>query len=113
MTGALPKALTSYGIYTRTIMPGYAGTLEKLVDVRNEADVELLGETARFYSGRHDGMAVIIVTARFSSTAMAAPIWIAKERTTVTTGDALPPCRLRRHRSPRMALVVGGRTSCT
>ena len=61
-------------------MPGYAGTLEKLVDVRNEADVELLGETARFYSGRHDGMAVIIVTARFSSTAMAAPIWIAKER---------------------------------
>lgn len=61
VTGALPKALTSYGVATRTVVPGYAGTLEKLVDVRHEADVELLGEAAKFYSGRHDGIDVIIV----------------------------------------------------
>ncbi|WP_372353105.1 glycogen/starch synthase [Pararhizobium sp. BT-229] len=61
VTGALPKALSSYGIDTRTIMPGYAGTLEKLVDVRHEADVDLLGEAAKFYSGRHEGIDVITV----------------------------------------------------
>ncbi len=61
VTGALPKALTSYGVDTRTVMPGYAGTLEKVVDVRHEANVELLGEAAKFYSGRHDGIDVIIV----------------------------------------------------
>jgi len=53
VTGALPKALTSYGIDTRTIMEVYASTLEKLIDVRHETDVELLGATAKFYTGCH------------------------------------------------------------
>ncbi|WP_075292872.1 glycogen synthase GlgA [Pararhizobium arenae] len=61
VTGALPKALASYGVETRNILPAYPGLLDSLTGTRHEADIVLLGEAAQIYSGRYDGLEIILV----------------------------------------------------
>jgi starch synthase len=61
VTGALPKAVSTYGVTTRTIVPGYPAILDKLTCLNHEADVDLLGEAAEVHSGRYDGLDIIAV----------------------------------------------------
>src|SRR5215217_7886604 len=61
VTGALPKALGSHGVETRSILPAYPGLLDSLSGTVQEAEAALLGEPARIYSGRRDGLEIILL----------------------------------------------------
>ncbi|CAN7702468.1 glycogen synthase GlgA [Rhizobium sp. LjRoot98] len=61
VVGALPKALMSKAVSTRTIIPGYRQIFDKLTNLRHEADVDLMGMKAEFLSGSYDNLEIIVV----------------------------------------------------
>jgi starch synthase len=61
VVGALPKALTEFGIKTTTILPGYRSVLEALTGLQKIADINLLGEQAEICAAVHDGQSILVV----------------------------------------------------
>lgn len=64
VVGALPGALKSYGIDTKTLLPGYRAVMEKIRDpvVRHTFD-DLLDYPARLLEVDHDGVAMLVLDA--------------------------------------------------
>jgi len=64
VAGALPLALTPFGVETRTLLPGYPPVLAKLGDTKVVAEISwLLGQPARLLSARHGGLDLYILDA--------------------------------------------------
>ena len=62
VAGALPLALDSLGIRTKTLMPGYPAVLQKLDNpVERLALPDLLGETARLLSATCEGLDLLVL----------------------------------------------------
>jgi starch synthase len=62
VAGALPGALSGYGITMRTLIPGYPAVLEKLDGGRVAAEIDnLFGFPAKLIAGRADGLDVIVI----------------------------------------------------
>lgn len=62
VAGALPLALESLGIKTKTLMPGYPAVLQKLENpVERLAIPDLLGETARILSATCEGLDLLVL----------------------------------------------------
>jgi starch synthase len=64
VAGALPLALTPFGVETRTLLPGYPSVLAKLGDIKVVAEISwLLGQPARLLSAHHSGLDLYILDA--------------------------------------------------
>ncbi|MEZ2223480.1 glycogen synthase GlgA [Rhizobium sp. RCC_161_2] len=63
VTGSLPKALRSYGISTRTLVPGYPTILERVQTARKIATFELLGEQANLLAAHIGDLDVLVLHA--------------------------------------------------
>jgi starch synthase len=64
VVGALPGALKSYGIDTKTLLPGYRAVMGKIKDpvVRHVFD-DLLGSPATLLEADHDGVSMLVLDA--------------------------------------------------
>ncbi len=61
VVGALPKALTAFGVSTTTILPGYPAVIEGLPRLQKVSDLELLGESATLLAGEYDGLSIFVL----------------------------------------------------
>ena len=66
VVGALPGALKSYGIDTKTLLPGYRAVMEKIRHpvVRHRFD-DLLGHPATLLEADHHGVAMLVLDAPY------------------------------------------------
>ncbi len=64
VAGALPLALTAYGVSMRTLVPGYPSVLAKLTEPQLIAEIsDLFGAPGRLLSGQFAGLDLIIIEA--------------------------------------------------
>ena len=65
VAGALPLALASYGIHTRTLIPGYPAVMKAVRDKAEKVVTlyDLFGEQANVLAARHDGLDLLILDA--------------------------------------------------
>ncbi len=62
VAGALPLALESLGIRTRTLVPGYPAVLQKIEDATERHLLpDVLGESARLLQARHQGLDLLVL----------------------------------------------------
>jgi len=63
VSGALPKALTSQGIETRTLIPGYRQVLERIGNSPAVAELTLLGVACRILQAELSGLPLYVLDA--------------------------------------------------
>ena len=64
VAGALPLALTPFGVEMRTLLPGYPAVMAKLGETKVIAELTwLLGEPARLLFTRHAGLDLYVLDA--------------------------------------------------
>lgn len=64
VTGSLPKALKTHGVFTQTLVPGYPELMSKLEAVQPLIDFNVLfGERASLLRGRHGDLDLLILDA--------------------------------------------------
>src|SRR5690349_11894543 len=61
VTGALPKALSTHGVETRTLLPGYPRVLERLDDASVLAELTLLGVKCRLLCSEVEGLELYVL----------------------------------------------------
>lgn len=61
VTGALPKALSTHGVETRTLLPGYPRVLERLGDASVLAELTLLGVKCRLLCSEVEGLELYVL----------------------------------------------------
>src|ERR1044072_1352309 len=64
VTGALPIALTPYGVETKTLIPGYPAVMKAIQKpVARLEFADLLGERATVFEAQHKGVSFLVLDA--------------------------------------------------